>query len=73
MDYKKIAKVIVQKERDNLVKTIETGQTPDLYWKLELAIIDALKYVAKNTELKVKNEIFNIIQDFDKNDGPTNN
>ena len=73
IDYKKIARTIVKQQTENLVKTMQTGQCADLHWKLENAIVDALKYVAKNTEKQVKMELFNIIQDFDSNDGPTNN
>lgn len=73
LDYQKIAREIVKRETENLVKTITKGQCPDLHWKLEIAIADALKYVANLVEKETKMAIFEIIKDFDNNDGPTNN
>lgn len=73
LDYQKIARAIVKKEAENIAKTIEKGQCPDLHWKLEAAIVDALKYVANIVEKETKMEFFDIIKDFDNNDGPTNN
>lgn len=73
LDYKKIAKSIVDKHQTNICKTIQKGQSPDLYWSLEAAIEDALKYVAKNVISATRADIHRIIEEFDKNDGQTNN
>lgn len=70
-DYRKIAKTIVEKFKDNLLKTIETGQAPDLYWKLEQAIADALKYVDMRTDKRVRAEVEQIIKEFDRDNGTT--
>lgn len=73
IDYKKIAQAIVKKETENLNKTIAKGQCPDLSWKLEEAIVDALIYVAKVTTENMKEQVKAIIDDFDSNDGTSNN
>lgn len=73
LDYKKIAKTIVEKLQETIRQTISSGTSPDLYWKLEKAIEDALKYVAHNTEQRVRKNITGIIKEFDDDDGPTHN
>ncbi len=73
IDYQKVARTIVRKEAENIVKTINKGYTPDLHWKLEIAIINALRDVVSITEENIKQEIFDIIKEFDKNGGTTNN
>jgi len=42
--YRDLARKIVAKMKQNLVETLETGKAPDLYWKLEQAIVDAMKF-----------------------------
>ena len=73
LDYRKIARTIVKKHQDNIQKTIEKGQCPDLHWSLESAIEDALKYVAKRTRDNVEANVFELIKKFDEEKGPTNN
>lgn len=48
------------------------GKSPNLYWNLEKAIEDALLYVEKVTERKVKYDVAKIIKEFDDEDGNTN-
>ncbi len=73
IEYRKIAKALVKKEAENIVKTITSGQSPNLHWDLEVAIVDALKYVAKTVEQETKLDFFDYIKEFDKNDGNTTN
>lgn len=73
LDYKKIARTIAEKFKENLNKTITPGQAPDLYWKLEDAIVEALKYVDKKTAQRIRSEINELIKDFDEQNGTSSN
>lgn len=67
--YRDIAKKITAKVKDNLVATLEHGKTPDLYWKLEQAIVDALRYADQFGAERMKTHFERIVKDFEEGDG----
>ena len=71
--YRDVAKKIVAKLKQNLVETLETGKAPDLYWKLEQAIVDAMKYADGQGCDRTREQMQVIISDFEDNDGTSQN
>lgn len=67
--YREIAKRIVAKAKETLFMTLEQGKTPDLHWKLEQAIIEALRYADQKGAERMKTHFEGIVQDFEDNDG----
>lgn len=73
IDHKLIAKTIKEQMISNINKTIARGQSPDLYWNLELAIEDATKYVERVATDNAKQDIQAMIEEFDNEQIPTQN
>lgn len=71
--YRDLAKKIVAKLKQNLVETIETGKAPDLYWKLEQAIVEAMKFADGCGSDRTREQMQVIIQDFEDDDGTSQN
>lgn len=67
--YRDIAKKITAKMKDNLVTTLELGKSPDLYWKLEQAIVEAMRYADQCGAERMKVHFETIVEDFEDNDG----
>ena len=80
MEHKKVAKKILEQLVQNITLTVTQGKTPDLYWDLENAIVDALKYTEKRaskaaverTESRLRTEFQTLLKEYN-NDGPTSN
>jgi len=66
--YRDIAKKIVAKLKENLVMTLEHGKSPDLYWKLEQAIVDAMRYADQTGGERVRLQMQELLKDFDDED-----
>jgi DNA-directed RNA polymerase subunit F len=73
IEHKLIAKTITEKMINNIVKTVAKGQSPDLYFNLELAIEEATKYVEKVATNNAKADIAEMIEEFDNGQEPTHN
>jgi hypothetical protein len=71
--YKEIAKKLTTKLIDNLAKTIQQGQLPDLYWKLETSILEALKYADSQGALRAKEQCKRVLDEFNADDGTSQN
>lgn len=71
--YRDVAKKIVAKLKQNLVETIETGKAPDLYWKLEQAIVEAMKVADSCGSERTREQMQAVIRDFETDDGTTHN
>lgn len=69
--YRDIAKKIVAKLRENLTLMVEQGKAPDLYWKPEQAIIEAMRYADQCGAERMKEHFENMMADFDNQDGPS--
>jgi hypothetical protein len=72
-EYRELSTKLTVKLIDNIVKTLTTGECPDLYWKLEKTILEALKYADTKGALRAKKELEGLIKDFDSQDGSTQN
>lgn len=71
--YRSVAKKLTEKLLDNIVKTIERGKSPDLYWKLEKSIFETLKWAHKQGDLEAKEKYLEILKDFEDQDGTPSN
>ena len=67
--YRDIARKIAAKVKENVGSTIEHGKSPDLHWKLEQAIVDALRYADQQGAERMRAQYENIMKDFDDKDG----
>jgi hypothetical protein len=68
--YRDITKKITAKLRENLAATLDAGKSPDLYWKLEHAIMEAMKFADALGVSRTMARLESIIADFDNNDTP---
>ena len=68
-----IAQNIVKKTIENVNAVIAPNKQPNLYFDLQKAIEDALRYVQVNTELNVRADVYQIIKEFDGEDGTSSN
>ena len=71
--YREVAKKIVIKLKSTLVDTIEQGKTPDLYWKLEQAIVDAMRYADTQGCERTRVQMQHLMSEFEENDGTSQN
>lgn len=71
--YREIAKKIVTKLKDNLIQVIELGKSPDLYWKLEQNIVEALRFADSNATHRTLSHLTDVITDFEDDDGKSSN
>ena len=71
--YKKASKKVVNKLIDDLARLLKEGDVPDLYWKLEKAIFEALKWAHKQGDEEAKTKYLQLLKDFESKDGTSNN
>lgn len=71
--YRELAKKIVSKTKANLIDALELGRTPDLYWKLEQAIVDAMRYADHCGSERTRQQMEDILIDFEDEDGTSQN
>jgi hypothetical protein len=69
LKYQTVARNIVKKLKENIEKTISKGESPDLYWNLENAIIQAMRDVEADTARATKEEVLKLIKEFDEDNG----
>lgn len=67
--YREVAKKIVAKLKITLVETLEQGKMPDLYWKLEQAIVDAMRHADTMGSDRAREQFTELLKEFDENDG----
>lgn len=67
--YREIAQDIVRKLILSVTSTIEQKKMPDLYWKLEQAIVDALKEADRNGVNRTTEKMAVIMKEFDLDNG----
>lgn len=67
--YREIAQDIVRKLILSVTSTIEQKKMPDLYWKLEQAIVDALKEADRNGVNRTTEKMAVIMKEFDTENG----
>lgn len=72
-DYRELAKRLAAKIADNVLKTLSTGHSPDLYFKPEEAIYKALMIAEAKGIEKGKREYLYLLQDFESEDGNSQN
>jgi len=70
--YRDLARSLVKKLTDNVVKTIETGKSPDLYFSLERSLLEALKYADKLGAARERESLLKTLKEFDEDDGNAN-
>ena len=71
--YKEVAEKLVAKLLDNLTKTTKKDESPDLHWKMEKAILEALKWAHRQGDAQAKEKYLSILKDFDSRNGTPNN
>lgn len=67
--YREVARAIVGKLKENLIETLEQGRMADPYWKLESAIIEAMRLADSTATNRTMAHLATIITDFEDNDG----
>ncbi len=69
LEYREIAKKIVAKLKVTMVEMIEQGKMPDLYWKLEQAIVDAMRHADTLGCDRTRQQMQAILTEFEDDDG----
>ena len=67
--YRAHAKQIVAKVKQNFVEMLEHGKSPDLYWKLEQAIVDAMRNADANGSERTRRHLVELMTEFDEDNG----
>lgn len=68
IEYRRIAKAIVERIQRNLARAISMGQA-EPYWSLEQNIVDAMVFADHLGSERTRKEMLEIVKDFDDNDG----
>lgn len=71
--YREMAKAIVEKVKANLIQALQKGMPDDPYWKLEQAIVDAMRHADGMGGDRVREEFMVKIREFEEEDGTTKN
>lgn len=71
--YRTAAKRIIAKFKETMVDLLDQGRTPDLYWKMEQAIVDAMKVADQMGCDRTRTQLMDIMKEFEGNDGSSSN
>jgi glutaredoxin-related protein len=71
--YREMAKAIVEKVKANQIQALIKGMPDDPYWRLEQAIVDAMRHADGMGAERVREEFMVKIKDFEEEDGTTKN
>lgn len=67
--YREVAKKIVAQVKRQILDTLEMGRGPDMYWKLEQAIVDAMRAADGIGAERATAQMTEILKDFEADDG----
>ena len=71
--YREVAKAIVTKLKSTMVETLETGKMADPYWKLEQAIVDAMKHADEIGSERTQQKMTAVLSEFNDENGTSSN
>jgi hypothetical protein len=71
--YRQTAQAIVEKVKANLTQALVKGASDDPYWRLEQAIVDAMRHADGIGAERVRQEFMVKIKEFEEEDGTTKN
>lgn len=69
LKYRELAKAIVAKLKVSIAETIDQGKMADPYWKLEQAIVDAMRIGDTEGSERTREQMLELLKEFDENDG----